>query len=135
MSSQVVAVCVPAGVSAGQTIRIDVGGVHHDVQVPAGVAAGATFQVSVPKPTATVVASTVVAGGAGSGLVRTTSGRLVSPAHAPALADLARTQSGNDRLRSELGLQLPPGWEVKTVSGPSTPLAPHLRRSDEALCL
>ena len=114
--SQVVPVCVPAGVSAGQTIRIDVGGVHHDVQVPAGVAAGATFQVSVPKPTATVVASTVVAGGAGSGLVRTTSGRLVSPAHAPALADLARTQSGNEQLRTELGLQLPPGWEVKTVS-------------------
>jgi hypothetical protein len=48
-----------------------------------------------------------------SELVRTASGRLVSPADAPQIAQLARTRSGNERLRNELQLTLPAGWEVK----------------------
>ena len=54
----------------------------------------------------------------GGGLARTASGRLVSPADAVHLAELARTSSENQRLRAQLGLPpaLPPGWEVKTTA-------------------
>eukprot|EP01047_Picozoa_sp_COSAG01_P015911 COSAG01_NODE_802_length_13465_cov_24.092242_13_plen_341_part_00 len=45
-------------------------------------------------------------------MVRTASGRLVSPQDAPQIARLARTRSQNERLKGELQLQLPAGWEV-----------------------
>ncbi len=104
-----VAVQVPSGVSAGDQITISVGGALYTVRVPDDKGAGSTFNVA--------VGGGVAAGGgggtAGGGLGRTSSGRLVSPAHAPQLAALARTTSQNERLRAELGLRLPPGWEVK----------------------
>ena len=52
----------------------------------------------------------------GGGLARTASGRLVTPAHGAQLAQLARTNSENARLRAELGVAaLPAGWEVKAT--------------------
>ena len=52
----------------------------------------------------------------GGGLARTASGRLVTPQHGPQLAQLARTNSENARLRAELGVPaLPAGWEVKAL--------------------
>ena len=53
----------------------------------------------------------------GGGLARTASGRLVTPQHGPQLAQLARTNSENARLRAELGVPaLPAGWEVKATA-------------------
>ena len=102
-----VSVQVPAGVRAGERITINVGGTLHAVVVPDGCHAGSSFTVRIGEPRARSPDPDR------SSLVRTASGRLVSPAHAPQLAELARTTSGNERLRHELGLHLPPGWEVK----------------------
>ena len=46
-------------------------------------------------------------------LVRTASGRLITPADAPQIACLAQTRSSNERLKAQLQLTLPPNWEVK----------------------
>ena len=53
---------------------------------------------------------------AGAGLGRTASGRLVTPAHGAHLAELARTNSENARMRAQLGVPtLPAGWEIKAT--------------------
>jgi hypothetical protein len=120
--STTVAVEVPAGVSPGDQITISVAGALHTVRVPAGSGPGSTFTVSVAggglaapprdSPRARARSPDPAAGG---GLARTTSGRLISPVHAPHLAELARTNSENERMRGQLGLQMPPGWEVKST--------------------
>ena len=90
--STTVNVQVPVGVSPGERITISVQGALYAVQVPRDKGPGGTFSVTVD----------TAKGSAGGGLQRTASGRLVSPAHAPHLAELARTNSQNDRLRAEL---------------------------------
>ena len=55
--NDLVAVAVPAGFQAGQTLTVtSPSGVTAHVVIPQGIAAGSTFTASIPKPTPTVVA-------------------------------------------------------------------------------
>ena len=55
--NDLVAVAVPAGFQAGQTLTVtSPSGVTAHVVIPPGIAAGSTFTASIPKPTPTVVA-------------------------------------------------------------------------------
>lgn len=55
--NDLVAIAVPAGFEAGQTLTVtSPSGVTAHVVIPPGIAAGSTFTASIPKPTPTVVA-------------------------------------------------------------------------------